>query len=242
MYDEQMERWKQEFRRQLDSRPSEWTIADGLSAKITPDDRMNAFYGATTVIRLAETDREAVRRLQADLMEAAPDMLVPVDPATFHLTIHALSNVYSAGPEPDDVRRSIAAHEPLVEAEFRRIRADYGGRVVRMTALGVSTSGKDVVSVKYIPESRDDFDVLTDLFDRIEAIYPLRRPYAPHVTLGYFRLRRYDAAEIERLYDAMARLSRERALGAIELPVDGLAYQLHRHMNDFRDVFTVGSL
>lgn len=241
MFERDLIKWEDEFARHNRERPAVWNVSEGLSAKITPDGRMNAFFGATTVIPLGERDREKYRLLQEELFAAIPGMLVPIELSTFHVTVHALANVYSAGPDPADVRRNIAAYEDVVREAFAAIGADYAGEVVRLRTLGVSTNSRDVVSVKLVPSAERDYRVLTDLFDRLETVYPLRKPYVPHVSLGYFQLRVYGPDEIGRLYDTLERLN-GRPQPNIELSVDDLAYQYHEHMNDFRNVFTVGSL
>ena len=110
-----------------------------------------------------------------------------------------------------------------------------------MRALGVSTSGKDIVGIKFVPASEEDYDILIELFNRLEGIYPLGEFFVPHVSLGYFQLRPYGPEEVADLYETLHQLNREMNL-TIELDVAELVYQHHYHMNDFRDVFGIKAI
>ncbi|MBB6633183.1 hypothetical protein [Cohnella thailandensis] len=226
------------FDRQMDEPPSPWAVSEKLLEKITPSGEMKPFYGATTVIMLSRKDNEACLAVRDRLFGEHGDLLVALDPDTYHLTIHALSNVYNVANDNELIKRSIQDTEPKVEAEFRRIAERYQGRTIRMRALGVSTGGKDIIGLKFVPCSEEDSLLLTDLFERMEAVYPLGERYVPHVSLGYHQIREHSPEEVRGLYDTLRRINRELEL-TIELEVAELVYQHHYHMNDFRDVFAV---
>jgi hypothetical protein len=78
-------------------------------------------------------------------------------------------------------------------------------------------------------------------FNRFEGLYPLNKPYIPHVSLGYFKLKKNDNNEIKDLYETLHILNKAAEF-EIELEVNHLAYQHHYHMNDFRDIFRVDSI
>jgi 2'-5' RNA ligase len=227
------------FAANFNNQPSEWVISERLSGKITADGGLNDFYGATTVIHLSDEAKSLCRNLQTQLFEHNPDMFVALDPDTFHLTIHALCNVYSVSPDIDEITTALDNQEPMVRAEFKQIAEAYPNTSIQMKALGTSTNGKDVVSIKFVPASGDDFNVLMDLFQRIENIHPLGERFIPHVSLGYFKLKHYTADEINRLYTCLVRLN-EQSDFEIKLDVRQLVYQIHTNMNHFTDRFGVG--
>jgi len=237
-YERFVQRLSLQFEQERKRLPIPWSISEGLADKVTADGRMNDFFGATTVIRLNETDLERCAELQGRLFEAHPGALVPIEPDTFHLTIHALSNGYNVSKETERIRESIERHEPLVEKTFREVCGLYAGRTIAMRSFGIGTSGKDVVSIKFYPVSANDCTLLNDLFERLERVYPLGKPFVPHVSLGYFRLREYGAGETASLYATLERLNAEGPFD-IRLSVDDFVYQHHYSMNDFRDVFGV---
>lgn len=235
------ERLTLSFLQNMTNMPKEWTISDRLSEKITPDGKLRPFYGSTSVIALSEQDGALCRKVQDDLFTRHADMFVKLHPETFHLTIHAFSNPYSVSPDIDEIKKNMAAFEPLIQEEFRAIGRLYKDKKIRMRALGTSTGGGDVISLKFIPATEADSYMISDLFDRLEKLYPLHKPYIPHVSLGYFKLKQYKPSEIAGLYDTL-RLLNAGAGFEIELEVNHLAYQHHYHMNDFRDVFRVDTV
>ncbi|GAK41552.1 hypothetical protein PUW24_07055 [Paenibacillus urinalis] len=227
-------RWNQD----MNNRPEEWVVSESLSAKITQEGQMNDFYGATSVITLSESDRQKCRVAQERLLGVLEHQLVKLEPETFHLTIHSFSNVNNTPGGKQVIQEKLAQLEEVIAAEFRSIAALYGGQRIRMRSLGVSTSGKDVISIKYVPASKDDYEILTDLYNRMEKIFPEYRSYVPHVSLGYFKLKKLEQAEIALLYDTLERMCKELDLDIV-LDVDRFVYQHHFHMNDFRDVFSI---
>ncbi|OXS53813.1 hypothetical protein B1A99_28345 [Cohnella sp. CIP 111063] len=226
------------FERQMNDLPLPWTVSDRLLRKVTADGEMMPFYGATTVIMLSDKDRNSCLDVRDHLFGKHGDRFVALAPHTYHLTIHALSNAYNVDGDDGMIRHSIERTEPQVKTEFQRIAAQFGDRSIRMRALGVSTGGKDIIGLKFVPEAKEDCELLIDLFDRLEAVYPLGESFVPHVSLGYHRVGPHSPEEVIALYDTLRRINRELEM-TIELDVCELVYQHHYHMNDFRDVFAV---
>ena len=164
--------------------PLPWTVSDRLLRKVTADGEMMPFYGATTVIMLSDKDRNSCLDVRDHLFGKHGDRFVALAPHTYHLTIHALSNAYNVDGDDGMIRHSIERTEPQVKTEFQRIAAQFGDRSIRMRALGVSTGGKDIIGLKFVPEAKEDCELLIDLFDRLEAVYPLGESFVPHVSLA----------------------------------------------------------
>ncbi|WP_148929327.1 hypothetical protein [Paenibacillus methanolicus] len=202
---------------------------------------MNEFYGATSVIPLSDSDRHKCRIAQERLLGALEHHIVPLVPETFHLTIHAFSNDNNTSGGIEIIQANLAQLEEAIAAEFRNIAARYGGQRIRMRSLGASTGGKDVVSIKYVPASERDYQLLTDLYNRMEKIFPERKPYVPHVSLGYFKPMKLEQDEIALLYETLESMRKGLDLDIV-LDVDRFVYQHHVHMNDFRAVFSVQQL
>lgn len=232
---------EEKYRQERLERPSVWSVSPGLSRKVTEDGRMQPFFGATTVLKLREEEKALCRRVQEQLLDRLDAPLVAIDPGTFHLTIHALSNPYSVpgGTDPE-IAADIERRREGVTDLFRDIRESYGEEQIRVRSLGASTNGKDVISLKFVPSDERSRAVLTDLFGRFEQFYPLHKPYVPHISLAYFLPRVYDSRQITALYDRLDQLEAD-GITQFEVTIDilDLAYQHHAHMNDFRDQFTV---
>ncbi|WP_248928046.1 hypothetical protein [Paenibacillus hamazuiensis] len=231
------------YRRELSEQPAEWTVSPALHRKITEDGRMQPFCGATTVLKLNEEDKLKCRALRDRLLEDLDLPLVVILPETYHVTVHALSNPYNVeGGSTEAVLADIARREEAVAALFRSVRKEYGGEKIRLRTLGPSTSGKDVVSLKFAPSGERDSAILGDLFQRLESLLPLHKIYVPHVSLAYFVPRPYDAKQIAALYSRLRELDSDSFRFELALDVMELAYQRHTDMHDFRDVFTVRSV
>ncbi|MFE5324361.1 2'-5' RNA ligase family protein [Paenibacillus sp. NPDC056579] len=229
------------FHREMTASPADWCVSERLHQKITPDGRMNDFYGATAVIKLSDEDKIKCTDIQERLFQSHSSMLVKLIPETFHLTIHALGNVSNINGDIETVRALISKYEDAVQTVFREIRRLYVGEQIRMRSMGASTSGQDVVSLKFAPDSERDFTILIDMFHRLEAVFPLGRPFVPHVSLAYFRPLAFDKKEAVLLHKTLERV-RKHAEFDIVLDVYYLVYQYHTHMNDFRDVFSAANV
>lgn len=237
-YLEYTEHLTTKFNHDINKMPLPWVISDKLSEKITLSGEMKPFYGATIVIMLSEQDKAACIDIRNRLFEKHSHMFVGLDTDTYHLTIHALSNVYNVANDNERIRQSIQEKESMVEATFRSFAKKYGQDKIRMKLLGVSTSGKDIIGLKYVPYEESDYEILIDLFNVMEQVYPLGESFVPHVSLGYFQIRDYRDEEITALYNTLHQLNNDMDL-TIELEVAELVYQHHYHMNDFRDIFRV---
>ncbi|RED55960.1 hypothetical protein [Cohnella lupini] len=226
------------FTTNMNKVPIPWVISNKLSEKITLSGEMKPFYGATTVIKLSEQDKSACIAIRNRLFAKHGNCFAKLETDTYHLTIHALSNVYNVAKDDELIRQRIRDIEPMVEAAFRLFAKQYGRDKIRMKALGVGTSGKDIIGLKYVPCEESDYAILIDLFNILEKVYPLGEFFVPHVSFGYFQIRDYRDGEITALYETLNQLNSEMDL-TIELDVSELVYQHHYHMNDFRDIFRV---
>ncbi|MEW4371654.1 2'-5' RNA ligase family protein [Paenibacillus kandeliae] len=229
---------EREWQEQMNSKPAQWTVSDGLSSKIKEDGTMNDFYGYTTVIPLREADQMRCQQAQQLLLDRLPHRLVQLLPETFHLTIHALSNERNTAGGVGKVQEQMSQHESQVKQVFREVAERYAGRHINMRALGVSTNTRDVVSIKYVPEDSDDYALLMELHERIRELSPERGTYMPHVSLCYFRLDGLQPSDIDVLYQTMDEINRSIKLDIV-LDVNRFVYQMHRHMNDFPALCTV---
>lgn len=234
-----LQQLRDSFAAEMSNKPKQWVISDRLHQKITEDGRMKPFFGATSVIHLSERDIASCNHVQEALFRKHPDMFVQIDQKTFHVTVHAFSNPYTVSHEISAIRQDIEKVRDIIENEFRKLAGMYHDRTIRMKALGASTAGKDVVSLKFEPSNEEDHLILIDLFQRFEAIYPLGSAYIPHVSLGYFKLVAYSVQEIDALYETLTEINAGLNM-EIELELNQLAFQIHYDMNDFRDQFMLG--
>ena len=130
--------------------------------------------------------------------------------------------------------------EKRIEDLFHKLH-DSGRKDVSLIALGPSTSGSDVVSIKFVPKDDEDARILQDIFSESEDIWPVGRPYTPHVSLGYFKTEEFPQDAVESLYREIKALAEETDF-TISFSVDDLVYQRHFDMQDFRKIFSVAEM
>ncbi|WP_322923805.1 hypothetical protein [Paenibacillus campi] len=229
------------WQREMDEPLQQWNVPPHLSAKVNEDGTLNDFFGYTTVIPLSVQDRASCEQAQALLLERLGDYLVPLLPETFHMTIHALANERNTAGGADAVQQWMQANEQQIHDTFTVIAERSAGRKIAMRALGVSTSNNDVISIRYVPEAEEDYQLLLDIYNRIAKLSPEQSSYRPHVSLVYFKLQPLAQEQIARLYETMDEMNRTLSLDVV-LEVDRLAVQSHDHMNRFPTLYTIADL
>ncbi|MDT9724076.1 hypothetical protein DUZ99_03555 [Xylanibacillus composti] len=232
-----VDRLGRQFEEEVQAPVSAWSIEAGLSNKVTREGEFRPFFGATSVFPLSVEDREKCELLQFNLAALMRELAF-VDPATFHITLHSFANMNNVSLDKQEVERAIASSESDVQAAFSKIRRQYAGSVIQMRALGVKTTWKEAVSLQFVPSSDADSSILLDLFAQLEEVYPLHKPYQPHVTLGYLLARPYRDTEVFRLKEAVREVN-AMSMPVIALQVSDLVYQYHLDMNHYVTVYTL---
>jgi hypothetical protein len=209
-----------------------WEIAGSLRDKVGDDGRLLAFFGNTVTLPMTRRSISGCRRLQRALREALPEALAePLDPATFHVTLHDLS----AGRHPQGGE---VEHEARCRERFARLaRAlERHDPMVALEPARVYPSVQVSLVIGLVPATDRDFRLLMNAYNLFEDI--VDTPYWPrfHVTLDYFRPREVDPA---RVHDA---LPRHASVDPIHLDLRQLAYQTFTDMNHYQTEFTVSDM
>ena len=207
-----------------DSLPREsFATSPGLRRKVGREGELLPFYGCTAVFRLPEAAREALSGLQARLYAGAGRFFArPLEPETFHMTLHDLVN----GPEltPELCRRMEAARalvQPLIEA-WR------GGPPLKMRATCLFNMVHTSVVLGLAPAEGESWRRLDAMYEALEAQFRLGYALTPHVTLAYYRNGAYLSGELEPLRAALGPVELE-----FELPMEGLAFEYFTDMNSY---------
>ena len=224
------------FRNDTSTRPECWKIADNLVRKVSKEGKLQPFYGYTSIFTLSEDDAGKCRGFCKTLFDKAGDLLIPLPVSSFHLTLHTFWNQNNCA-SISEVDRKMEISRPLIEETMDEIMKRYGNLHISMFSPGISTNGSDVVSMKFIPQGKEDFELLYSLFLMMERICPLSQQYIPHISLAYFKVRNYDKDEIKQIYDAID-LANDLGHGhtAIDIPVSSLRFKMHRMMDGYMDV------
>ena len=154
---------------------------------------------------------------------------------------HEFCNEYTVSHSPAEIDEEERRIEDKIRNLFSLLHREYGGRIIRLRALGPSTNGNDVVSIKFIPLTASDSSILQHIFSESEKIWPVGRYYTPHVSLGYFRTEQFSRESVTALYDDI-RKEAEKTDFTISFSVDDLVYQRHYDMQDFRKIFSVSEV
>lgn len=212
--------------------PDEWRISEKLVRKVSPAGELMPFYGYTSVFRLSDTDKEKCRRLHDMFMSDIGHLVVDLPSDTYHITLHTFWNQNNS-VTAENVDARMAVSMPLVKAAFKRFREEYAGRSIRMTALGVSSDGSDVISLKFIPSAEEDYKFLMSLFDEMETICPLGQMYLPHVSLGYFQARNYTKEEISLIFSTIGKYSKDHGFEVV-MDTGHLVAEVHDRMDNYQ--------
>lgn len=241
MYEEFIDRVCSAFSDQVWNVPKKWNISIPLRDKVSEDGHFLPFYGYTSVFKLSDGDRKICRSIQEELFAKNREMFVPLPPETFHVTAHEYANVYTVSKDTAAIDAANAKVMPGIIRFFHDLNGRYRDTVITLKALGPSTNGSDVVSIKFIPEKKEDCDLLEYIFDEAERIWPVGRKYTPHVSLGYFKLVDFSKEKIDSLYSDIQKISKSIDF-KVNFSVGDLVFQRHFDMQDFRGLFTVSDM
>lgn len=241
MYEEFIDRVSSAFSSQIWNVPKKWNISAPLRDKVSSNGDFLPFYGYTSVFRLSKEDRNICRSIQERLFEKNGDMFVVLPCETFHVTAHEYANVYTVSKSMDEIDEENNKVMPLIRSFFCDLYDRYRDTRITLKALGPSSNGSDVVSIKFIPDSKDDCALLEYIFDKSEQIWPVGKKYTPHVSLGYFKLQEFSRTQIDSLYSDMQLISKTIDY-KVSFSVGDLVFQRHFDMKDFRGLFTVSDM
>lgn len=207
-----------------DSLPREsFATSPGLRRKVGREGELLPFYGCTAVFRLPEAAREALSGLQARLYAGAGRFFArPLEPGTFHMTLHDLVNGQELTPEL--CRRMEAARalvQPLIEA-WR------GGPPLKMRATCLFNMVNTSVVLGLAPADGESWRRLDGMYEALEEHFRLGYALTPHVTLAYYANNICTGGMLQPLREALGPVELE-----LELPMDGLEFQYFTDMNHY---------
>lgn len=183
--------------RSLDHVTDRFCTHPSLIHKVDPHDaagRFLPFWGNTVVFDLDDETKHTLAALQAQLYAAAGDMLAqPLDPASFHMTLHDLEN--ASGPMP-------AVHPALDAAAQKAIPAIEYWRdqpPIRMQGSWLFNMNHTSIVLGLKPATPDDALRLSTKYEVLQSAKPLDYPLCPHITLAYFKPGVYDMQAVNAL-------------------------------------------
>lgn len=200
----------------------------GLWKKVNEKGLFVPFSGDTVVFQLDDAVRSRVKDLQSILYEHCGNMLAePLDPETFHVTLHDLSN----GTAGYELEQQMAKNRESAGRILRLIQME---ATLPLRMRMVSVFNMVSMSVVLGLEPVDDLTCtrLMELYERLQTVAALDYPLTLHITLGYYRPGRYSAEERWKLMDTFAQLNREMDQ-EFYLNENRLLYQRFEDMNHY---------
>ena len=212
--------------------PEKWQVAGNLVRKVSKDGFLQPFYGYTSIFDLNDSDCAKCRERYDSFMEKAGELVIPLPASSFHLTLHTFWNQNNSG-SVEEVDRRMAVSTPEIIETMEVVRNECSEDIIRMVSPGISTTWTDVVSMKFIPYSQHDYDILSSLFERMERICPLGQPYVPHISFSYFKVKEYSKEEIERIADAIKSTNARYGEACVTLNINSLRFCVHSDMTGY---------
>lgn len=201
--------------------------AEGLRKKADENGKMRKFIGNTTVFLLNDRDfKDRAAYFQQVLYTMCHGMLSEkLADATFHMTLHDFMNGLPEEAPQEEIKKLGDKIKKLL-TEIRKnpfkinLRSTWAFNMVNTSVvLGLE------------PCTQSDWDILTDIYRKVDEVYRLNYPFTPHVTLAYFKPGTYSGREIEKLRYTLESLSEEKL--PVTVTEKDLVYQTFEDMNSY---------
>lgn len=203
-----------------------------LKDKVADDGSFKTFYGDTVVFDLEEKDKEWLASRVETLYRDASDCFAAVLPiSSYHMTLHDLSN----GNQLSRLVEEMVENRQRLENQLQM--APLSPQIIRMKSHFIFNMVDTSLVLGLIPASRADYEILMELYRRVDAVKGLSYPFTPHITLAYFHPKGFGAAQIEVVKKVVAELNQSHA--ELFLDTSRLYYQTFRSMGDYQTVFSL---
>ena len=207
-------------------RRGDFSTNPNLSSKVDGQGNFRPFYGNTTVFLLDDKTKQTLGSLQDGLYRVARPMLAqPLDPATFHMTLHDLVN----GPKAD------------ADLLGRMGKAEQGAKIlleawkqepkIAMKATALFNMVNTSVALGLAPANSRSMEQLDKMYMALEQVVPLGYAMTPHITLAYFKPGTYSQEQLQHLAGALGSVQLE-----VELNMENLVLQTFADMNHYENV------
>ena len=198
-----------------------------LESKVDPAGRILPFRGNTTVFLLDEATKEQLQAVQDSLYRAAPEMLAePLEPDTFHMTLHDLANGRPGQWGLEEHMKYTAENASALLAQWKQEKP------LRMKATWLFNMVNTSIVMGFAPESEADCNLLMGLYEDFQSVCPLNWGLTPHVTLAYYKPGYYGQEWVEEL-NRVFREAEDMGQIHIQLSTEDLFYRTFQNMNTY---------
>lgn len=197
-----------------------------LNRKVDPAGKLLPYCGNTTVFLLDEQTKQNLQQVQQTLYQAAPDMLAePLQPATFHMTLHDLVN---GTPDQCGLDERMQDAEESARDILARWKND---APLRMKTTWLFHMVRTSIVLGLAPADADTWHRLDAMYTALESVVPLGYALTPHITMAYFRPGLYDQGQVQRLCSALRQVDMD-----VMLSMDDLVLQNFTDMNHYETI------
>ena len=208
-------------------------INSSVYQKVDDDNTFKPFYGDTIVFNLADNDKEIMDSYVKQLYTAAPECFCEkLISHTYHMTLHDLSN----SPNLSDIATDMFFNE-LHILEKRSAVIPYK---IKMKSKYIFNMVNTSLVLGLYPVNEGEYKKLMELYFLFDEVKQLNYPLTPHITLAYYNSHGFGTESARKLEQAVNRLNLTPL--EFELDVKNLSYQKFRSMNDYINIFCLGSL
>ena len=207
-------------------RRGDFSTNPNLSNKVDGQGNFRPFYGNTTVFLLDDKIKQALGTIQAGLYRAAWSMLAqPLDPATFHMTLHDLVN----GPKTD--ADLLGRMEKAEQGAKKLLESWKQEPEISMKATALFNMVNTSVVLGLAPANSNSMERLDKMYMALEQVVPLGYTMTPHITMAYFKPGTYSQEQLQHLAAALGSVQLE-----VELNMEKLVLQTFADMNHYENV------
>lgn len=217
-----------------------FATSEGLVKKINGDGSFRTFAGDTVVFLLDDAVKVRLEEIQSRLYQACGELLAePIKPATFHMTLHDLSNGEQA-PELEMKMQENQWNVGSIFEELSRFVCAPGSEIglfqLKLRSSYVFNMVNTSIVLGFEPVDEENCRKLMELYEQFQNVVPVSYPLTPHVTVAYFKPGVYEGTQIERLKAWMLD-ENMRDTFEITLDLEQLVYQRFTNMNQYNTVF-----
>ncbi|MCD4784817.1 MAG: hypothetical protein K8T10_13455 [Candidatus Eremiobacteraeota bacterium] len=215
-----------------------WHDPEGLKEKVDGAGKLTPFWGDTVVVRTGKKETALATAVQKRVIEAVPDVFAkPLDPATFHITIHDLDNAPDKTDKLEDKMQGNKANcHKIFEELAGYFKKHPDQAVVKLKPSLVCPDA--TVSIGFLPATEKDYRTIMNLRNQFDKVVNLDNWLRMHISLCYFKPAPFSSEQRQKLHAVLHEVNKDLDL-PVELDFRKLVYQRFNNMNSYHDKFSV---
>lgn len=210
----------------------EWPVSENLTDKINSSGKMRPFYGDTVVVTLDKKQRLQYLDFQHQIEMTISTLLADsLDCKQFHVTIHDLSNGTDISKLEKSIQRNELKCRHILNGLFEHFREHPDYAKIKLNSNCFFPASNTAILSGLLPATDRDYRILMNVYNLFDQIKPL--DYLPmfHMTLSYFKPKKFISTETEMIQNVMTTLADFDL--SMELDLWRMEYQYFLDMNNY---------